>query len=297
MRIRGFTTWIVIVLFALLCAQSPVAEDKAGALTSPVDETKVIESIRLADDPAHAAQGFHALYETASRESLRQLQLNSSDTIAIQSAWHEFVLTLPEAESDVAVVPDRDRLSRFIGFMEGRGRIQSPRWWADAILNARANGRYVYAHEFPAGDPESAPPVSKVFFGKNADDKTGIQIDSEFVRVPDDLREKMGFNGFTRTTAALITDICCYIAVYDDIGYPYQLACVERSTSRVRWITKVWGCWWAGASGLHRHSVEILENGDRVAVFGIASSGFHVEAFRVEDGTPLLRFSNTYSGW
>ena len=60
-------------------------------------------------------------------------------------------------------------------------------------------------------------------------------------------------------------------------------------------MSKVWGSWWGAAMGVHRQWVEIVEQGDRVVVFGVAAVGFHVEAFRTDDGANLFRFSNAYT--
>src|SRR5262249_10548084 len=96
---------------------------------------------------------------------------------------------------------------------------------------------------------------------------------------------------------ALITASNCYVAAYDNAGYPYRLACVERSTAKIRWIAEVWASEWGGITGIHHQWVEVSEQGNRVAVFGVASVGFHAEVFRVDDGIDVLRFSNAYSGW
>ena len=38
----------------------------------------------------------------------------------------------------------------------------------------------------------------------------------------------------------------------------------------------------------------VVEEGQRVVVFGAGSTGFHVEAFRKDDGRNLFRFANSY---
>jgi hypothetical protein len=86
-------------------------------------------------------------------------------------------------------------------------------------------------------------------------------------------------------------------AAYDFIGYPYRLAYVEGSTAKVGWVADVWAsCWASGSSGSYQPAwVEVTQQGNRVVVFGVACSGFHVEAFRADDGINVLRFSNSYS--
>jgi len=62
----------------------------------------------------------------------------------------------------------------------------------------------------------------------------------------------------------------------------------------VLWVADVWGCWWTPSSGQSDQWIEVTEQDDRVIVFGVASTGFHVEAFRAEDGANLFRVSNSY---
>jgi hypothetical protein len=104
--------------------------------------------------------------------------------------------------------------------------------------------------------------------------------------------------GFAEEIAALITPASCFVAVYHPGGSPYRLACVERSSAKVRWVSRVWGSWWGGIAGFPGPQwLEVTEQGDRIVVFGVTIGGFHVEAFRVRDGVNVLRFSNSYSPW
>ena len=58
---------------------------------------------------------------------LPALRLHPHDGIAIQAAWEEVTLTVPEEKQDQPVRPDRHKLDWFLGFLEGRGRVRAPR--------------------------------------------------------------------------------------------------------------------------------------------------------------------------
>jgi hypothetical protein len=46
--------------------------------------------------------------------------------------------------------------------------------------------------------------------------------------------------------------------------------------------------------GLGVHQMELVVSGDRVCVFGAESHGVYAEAFRLDDGKPLVRFCTCY---
>jgi hypothetical protein len=109
------------------------------------------------------------------------------------------------------------------------------------------------------------------------------------------LREWIDEDHFQGAVGALITPTRAYVAVYDPFGSSYHLACVDRPTVKIAWVTKVRASFlFGGLSGLHSQRIEICEQRDRVVVYGVASTGFYVEAFEPVDGKNIFRFSNTF---
>jgi ABC-type glucose/galactose transport system permease subunit len=104
------------------------------------------------------------------------------------------------------------------------------------------------------------------------------------------------YSTYFNNMSAVFTPKTCYLAVYDDAGYPYTLACIDRAAVRVVWKSEGWGSWWyavGGQVGKARVSVELQDN--RVLVFGVSGLNLiHAEAFRADNGKNLFRFSNTY---
>jgi hypothetical protein len=231
-------------------------------------------------------------------DGLSRLQAHSSDTIAIQAAWMQVELTVPAEKPVGAVRPDREKLAWFLGFLEGRARINLPKWWATAILDARANRRgNIYAGGINVltrpGDPSEEKQPAKATIERRQGGLI-IQLGQASAKLPDDFVDKVRKQEHHNNVRALFTPTHLYVAIHESVGYTYRLACVERSTLKLNWVSDVWGSWWASASGQHRQSVEIVEHGHRVVVFGVSSPGFHVEAFRKDDGTNIFRFSNSY---
>jgi hypothetical protein len=269
------------------------------AMPSENDEDYQVREILAARDPTGAADHYRDLFKATTSEGLRRLQKNPSDTIAIQSAWQEVELTVPERANQV-VRPDPEKLSRFIGFLERRAHVLAPKWWSEALLDARANRRgNVYAGGLNIVENRQKERNATTAPGQASVDRleghSVVRVGSESARIPEDLGEKLGSKAPGDGVCALITPSNCYIAVYDSWGYPYQLVCVNRSSAKTRWVAEVWASWWRFGNGRSHQWVEITEQGNRVVVFGVASMGFHVEAFRAEDGVNILRFSNMYS--
>lgn len=269
----------------------------------PATEDDLIRAILAAKDPSGAAGDYRSLFKLVGNDGLPRLQVHVSDTIAIQAAWMQVELTVPPEEPGRVVRPDREKLAWFLGFLEGRARVHPPKWWTEAILDARANRRgnvYAGGLNIPAhrraGDPvpEKGPPKATI---ERREGRLVVHLGKESAGLPGDFPEKVRKPEVFDDVRALFTPTRCYVAIHEDVGYAYRLGCVERSPSRVRWASDVWGSWWGAATGMHRQWVEIVEQGGLVVVFGVASVGFHVEAFRADDGANLFRFSNSYTPW
>lgn len=148
-----------------------VLPDHPKGAKRPANEDDLIRAILAAKDPSAAEDGYSSLFELVGNDGLLRLQSHASDTIAIQAAWMQVELTVPVKEPAQAVRPDREKLAWFLRFLEARARVTLPKWWAEAILDARANRRgNVYAgginmsSDCKAGDPifEKWPPKATI---------------------------------------------------------------------------------------------------------------------------------------
>ena len=201
------------------------------------DEEESIRVILAAKDPSDAEVGYRTLFRGLGSDTVVRMQSHPSDTIAIQAAWQQVELTVPENPQRV-IRPNRDKLAWFLGFLEGRARVRAPRWWVEAILDARANRRgNVYAGGLnnwlnrKPGDPvsEKGPPKAMI---ERREGKLVVQLGTESASLPDDFYEKFNKQEGFDDVRALFTSTRCYVAIHDDAGYAYRLGCIERSPLR-----------------------------------------------------------------
>ena len=125
--------------------------------------------------------------------------------------------------------------------MRGRIRVRVPRWWAEAFIDSRANGRgNIYAGGINVGEqPKSTldaaglPPRATL---DTQDGKLVVRVGMESAVLPDDFLDKVRLRGANDLFSTLITPTRCYIAVHDDFGSQYQVACIDNASKTILWI-------------------------------------------------------------
>jgi hypothetical protein len=266
---------------------------------SATGEDKQVRTILAAEDWSGATSGYRALFKATSAEGLRRLQMNASDTIALQAAWEQVERTMP-AKPDRAARPDREKLAWFLGFLEGRVRVQTPQWWADVVLDSHANSQgkvypgnpKTWAYHNAGLDDLCAPPDTTV---KQEHGRFLLVVGKQAVTIPESVLRRASSGRVCGNISGLITPQRCYVAVHDDFGFAYPLTCIDRKSTKVVWNTKAWGDFWGTVAGFGHSYVTVTEQDNHVVVFGASSSGIHVEAFQAEDGRNVFRFANSYS--
>jgi hypothetical protein len=140
--------------------------------------------------------------------------------------------------------------------------------------------------------PEYAEPGSSL---KSVDGETVLVLGKESIPLPDELLQKSSSGELHNDISALTSTKCVYVAVHDNPSRPYQLACLDRVSGKIIWKSEVWGTSWVCAgTGVYFMILAIVEQDNRVIVFGWGFSGMNVEGFRVDDGSNLFRFSTSY---
>jgi hypothetical protein len=282
----------------LLIQQHFVASDKAEDDRRPAEIEKLVQAILASKHPKESgseigtAKAYRELFKKVGAEGLRELQTHSEDGISIQAAWEEVVLKVPEKKS---VHLDRHKLDWFLGFLEGRARLRAPSWWSDSLLDSEAyRPNLVYVRPgMPKENPYHELGLDH-FRGphntslKREHEKIVLRVGKEAVPIPEDLLVK-------ENVSALMKPSHCYIAVHENVGHGYKLACIDRTSEKLVWKTDVFGTWWGDFStGPAQMWVSVTEQKERIVVFGAAATGLHVEAFRAKDGKNLFRFSTSY---
>jgi hypothetical protein len=299
---------VFLILFSFLSAhplmqQSCGASDKSEEARFPAEIEKLVQEILTSKYPYESpsdmgiVKGYRTLFKKVGAKGIRELQTHPNDGISIQAAWETVALTVPEMQQKEKVRPDRHKLDWFLGFLEGRARLKVPSWWSEVVLDSRAKGKI-----YP-GDPKESP-FHKLglddAYGPDdtslnrEDDKVVLRIGKQSVAIPENLLHKTSDGKIYCSVSALMNPSRCCVAVYGNVGTPYKLTCIDRTTGKILWKSDVFGTWWGGSTGIHYMWVTVTEQNDRIVLFGAASTGIHVEAFREKDGKNLFRFSSSY---
>jgi len=279
--------------------ETPRSYQPGGGPPANVDQ--IVQGTRAVmdlSDPRWHAERYRSLFNNMNPDDLGALQTQQDDTIAVRAAWQAVVFTIPENGMVNAVRPARHQLDWFLGFLQGRLHVQVPSWWAEALLDSRADSRFIYPGRF------QKPPYYEAGWGglrapgdtvlKQEGNAVVLTVGNESAPIPKELVAKTNSSVEQRNITALMTPSRCYIAVHGQIGYPYDLACVDRSSGKVLWRSKVRGTWWGFSNGFHEMRVTVTEQDKRVVVFGCAGTGVYVEVFRSADGLAVSRFSSSY---
>jgi hypothetical protein len=272
--------------------------------TSAAKVQQQIELMLAAKPPFNSlpglSRGYRSLFAKAGEDGLRKLQLHTNDGVALYAAWQEVAMTVPEVHPGDAtrLRPDRHKLNWFLGFLEGRLRIQAPPWWGEMLLDMRANHREnIYSGQpkerpyHKAGIDHALAPLDTTLEREGG--KIIMRVGKESVLIPESLLN-ISDNQLVCNVSAFVKPQRCYIAVHGDGGEPFKLACIDRMTAKILWQVEVWGTWWGKSSGPQRMWVSVMEQDKRVLVFGAAGNGLHVEAFHIDDGRNLFRFCSYY---
>jgi hypothetical protein len=195
--------------------------------------------------------------------------------------------------------PDSESLRWFLGFLEGRTSLRLPRWWTEAILSAQASGhgRLAAVRTSTQAYHKTAIPNVWAVVGTTLlmdGDKAVLQVGNEFSPLPCGLLYDDDDGGVSGRISALITPDRCYVAVHSESSFRYKLYYLVRGAPKIVWEAEVWGTRWGTSSTDHHLRVKVAQQDNRVVVFGAAGDGFHVEAFRADDGSSLFRFASSY---
>ena len=276
-----------------------------------------IHAVLQADFVSNVAKQFGELFEAAGVEGLAELKQSPHDSIALQGAWEEVIQTIPEKTNRnlPTFSPDVGKLNWFIGFLEGRTRIRVPKWWRNAVLDARANHRHMVYFPYQDWGKRAPKSANRTTFTK-VDDVFSVNVGSESLQLSNDFLEALGeHSNFSEIREAVeevskngksengtrfnahFTSKLCYLAVYDEICTAYLLACLDRENGKMLWKTRRIRCFWGGiGGGVGRARVTVDVQNEQVLFFECSGIGeIYVEAFRAEDGKHLYRFSNKFS--
>lgn len=195
-------------------------------------------------------------------------------------------------------------MHRFVGFVEGRLRLELPRSWQRELVAARYYGRrhlaiptklddepYVWSEAGWARPPHLG--LRKT--------QTGLQVVSEQgtcnIRTETIAKARADYSAIIENLNILmVSDRRCIVALHDDLWTPYPIYCLEPRSGDIVWQSEVWAevPVIRGVSGPTPHWIDIRRCGNRVYIFGTCLFSMYIEAFALDDGDNEVRFSTSY---
>ncbi len=308
-------------LIGLVCAG--VVAIRCGLAVAPADVWPDAPS--SSDDAFLRAESGEQLNNVVGRvfrklsdPALRHWRESPSRSAAFAGAWQEVVRTIG---TGTRPKPDREMLSRFFGFAEGRLGVVLPKWWEAAVFRVEANVQKTLLFPLSTADSpyleslypfhlrpsdlsrfdevaNTQPILGSMVAPRNAlirEHSKGWQISvgEKSLIVDQDTRVKLG--DISNMASVYIGETRGYFAFHSRRCLPFTLFCVNRQDGQLLWSTKVWGN--GGLydyAGVGYHWVEIKETKREVLVFGVGEDNAYIEGFSRHDGICTVRFGSLY---
>lgn len=245
-----------------------------------------------------------AFEQIAGKQSLAELKQHENPTVAIHAAWIEALKSRSGKDEKQLIVPtDRIATSRFFGFLEGRTRIDLPKWWTTRmspselekkmikrILRRKTKKAHPMIFEYGrTGFKNIHAPTNAAM--EMDDGSTAICIGEDEIVVPKSIEEVLGDGDYWRISGCF-SETTFFLAVHNAFGTPHDLYAISRQSGEIVWKSVVYGCMWSGGTtGHHECHVELTIRNDRLVVFGAARTGFYAGAFSASEGEELFQFS------
>lgn len=307
MRGTGIT-FSAFVFATFMCisgiAAEPVEEDEEQQYLEQErrEEQEALERLQVAVAKFQSAETSQLAGEAVLQIFSPYMEYNDTliehddANVAIHAAWSMYSRMVPRRHFFFGAVEnetiDPRDCQRFLGFLEGRMRVGVPEWWEVALadpgfyrpkVNGFDDGGWLDAREL---------------VNKDLDQNAGVEFEfyDERFTVPAETYKKLSVSqmgiAVDENYAALLN--------HSAYGFATKLYCVSRKTSQELWRADVWGLGpdpvartgsWRGPTYM---GVTVVN--DKVFVFLAWIRGVCVEAFSINDGTPLLRFATNNWG-
>jgi hypothetical protein len=280
-----YNRFACVTLGLLLFAVALRTASRAGGLLE-VGEGN-FTSLSGVGSPRELAVRIGKLLSSSSTSDLDRVVTDPDSTVALAAGWERVCRTLPKADRDEAISPDKQAISRFLGLLEGRARCPIPKAWEASVKSAkgRSQGRISFTR------PKLQDGLLK---GQRTLERVGelwtVKMDGQFIKLPaaDGL-------GIVNCAAVELAGEKAFVALYGWPPTPYRLFAVDRASGKVLWSSKAWAAGnWLHYSGQGWHDVFVRFAGETLTVFGTAGSTVYVEAFDNMTGECRWRYSTAY---
>lgn len=311
------------LLFAI--AESVPANDRPAAKEPPAEA--LIDQVRTAvlkgDNSNRAGAAVRKMLARRDKHALAALQNHSDPTVGVFAAWELFQRSgsqLEELYRFVGYVEGRTQVRveksfeaaviKFCASVDVNERLRiQPRY--EGFFEQLPSGRFTYFGL-------SQSPTKKVSWTPSqlADERhrrwQPVPI-ADSLEWSEDRQTKSvtvaGDRGCVTIPTRLLDTLCeprpllhqiifnfsgrfVYVLAVRSSGSPCPLACIDAKTSELIWQQKVWaqGAGTGLLSSASCHSMQLVRNGSRLAVFGVGESPT-IEVFEAVTGEALMRFS------
>ncbi len=131
-----------------------------------------------------------------------------------------------------------------------------PKWWREVVTDARANEEAMSILANRRRDPtivvESRGSRARLMPPSRRRIRPSL-IAAETIRssCPEELLDRSDDGGLRCSICCCFTAGRVFVAVHSEVGYPHDVACIDRKTNKLVWKEKACGCWWGDATGQH----------------------------------------------
>ncbi len=275
-----------LTLGLLLFAVTPRYASPAGQ--RPADKTEGPISLSGVSSPHGLAVRIRTLLSSASTTELHRLATVPDCDVALAAAWERVCRTVPAAQQEELVNPDRDAISRFLGLLEGRIQFSIPEEWEASVKSAKVFRRREFLFSCPERGEQPFPGHGLL---RRAGHQWIVKKDGKLITLPAD-------KGSAPVDFAAVefADKRAFTALYGWPPAPYKLFATDLESGEVIWSSSVWAAGdWIGYSGWGWHFVAIRSAGDKLAIFGMDSRTLYVEVFDKNTGANRCRFGTAYA--
>lgn len=275
-------------------------------------EHELLRRFEKASSADIAAKLCQIIFDTGSDEGLSASQLINCECpgIAIQSAWRLHHRSLPPKKVVFGVTPNvlyLPDVQRFVGFVEGRLRVQVPEWWEEMLESPDRNQPLRLGAPVKKWRPFDRSQIA--IDSKLVELQTSTGIRSAPIEAFNWIFSSSGTNEYAATSANRDT----LVVSKPIMGSKARILCVSADGME-RWRNELWGThqWTGGTSGAPVTPVEVVDfvaSNEVITIFGASSlkhehsrgttfirSAFYIEQFSTRDGSSLMRFSTNNWG-
>ena len=236
-------------------------------------------------------EAYRELFAATKKDRFALFHRHSDVSISLQAAWKNVIGTLIDKElhegerpHDIQSVHGLRRRAHWYGNTEVLGRS-----WHSGAGQGKAEQV-----------PQCRPGV-RVRTQRNTisveDGHSTHQIANDSVLLPDSIleREKIDREKLWCRFSSVFTTNQCLMATHNDVGYPHNVACVDRRTGEAIWTSTACGCRIDGAFGERESWGTVSVQDNQVVIFGASWTGFYLHSFDSTTGKSWFRYSIVFS--